>query len=70
MSKYSVENNKVQFQIFPTMKKRSFHSIKKQGETHQFQEKWTIESNNLCNLNVIMKLVCSWQHCGNIIRVL
>lgn len=59
MSKYSVENNKAKFQIFPTLKKRSFHGIKKEVETHQLQEKWTMESNNLCNLNVIMKLVSS-----------
>lgn len=51
---------KQHFKYFPMLKKRPFHKSKRKEETQQFQVKWTTESNNLCDLNIEMKLVCSW----------
>lgn len=63
-SKYSDENNKAECRIFSCTEEGSFPSTKKEAETHQFQAKWTMVSNNLCNLNIRVKSGCSWQHCA------
>lgn len=58
------------FKYFLMLKKRPFHHTKKEGETQEFQVKWTVECNNLCSLNVGMKLARSWQHHGIDFRAL
>lgn len=59
---------KQNFKYLPTPEKRPFIVQRRKQKFSNFQVKWTVESNNLCNLNVEMKLVCSWQHHGTDFR--